>query len=458
MAPSEEVHQVPTTIVTIYCLRRGRLRPGIPRKLQEHSKAPAELSMVDLQEQGWKLIEDYGLPLRNFVLLVDAEGSKVEVESGNTSKLLATLCAKSQELIPSIFVELVLETGSEESAEDYELQLESLRKLLAEAHQQRDAAQQQCAVLQEEAETKQRRIEAELKAASAASTDCAREMEAATWVPISLSVAVASYVLLKQGQLQTVLVVVLVAVLFWRLQCTQKAEKLFIVVDGNLSSTKGPFLRHLRHVLGPDGVQVTLRSDDYWADKLIGLYKCTKDPGSTGGPEGEQWKAMAWILQRLMMTNDMLEMYKLRSQHTIVEQSLWSGEFVFRPTHHALNILTGAQLEECTERFCKAVQDRGLPSLFLRLCVKPQKALQRIRKKNHPSEQDVELDYLEALERRFADYKAAIAARGGTVIELMVDKEDGSTAEPSKLMQELRDQLRKMQCPRVGELRRLFRV
>lgn len=428
MRASEQVQRGPATMekatVTIRCFLWSRRRPGmgIPRRTETYNKAKCELELAELEEQALKLIDEHRLPRKKFrrgiVLEVDDDGTRTRLTHKNTSSLLAGLCDRARSVSMDLSYPRDSESESsseEESRERNEERLVICRRQLGETQQQKEEALRQRAALQsklEDVEATHARTEERLTSALAA------------------------------------------------LEARLRAKALFIVVDGNLSSRKGPFLRHLKEILGPDGVQVLLRLDDDWLHNLVALYKLTKDPESTGGPEGEENKALAWEMQRLMMTYDLRQMYMPRIEDMIVEQSIWPGEFVFRPTHHDLNnILTRAQLEECTERFNKAVQERGLPDLFIRLCVKPAQSLQRIQRKGSREEKDVTEDYLEALEKRFeTDYKAAIEEKGGIVIELTVDKEDESEATPEELLQELKDKLRLLQFPRADELRRLFKV
>lgn len=236
----------------------------------------------------------------------------------------------------------------------------------------------------------------------------------------------------------------------------------FIVVDGNVSSMKAPFLRLLMQRLPAAKAKVTLREDAHQKDRLCELYRCAKNPNDKT-PASQRFKDLECALA---ITNQMMENYEYSMCHSrhvarVFEHSGFLIEFVFRPVWEVLQILTARQCQELTKRFKDKVDEQGLPDLFILLRVKPEKALERSLKKQgspkHNYEEDVTLEYLEALDKNFDQkYLPAIKEYGGVVIELTVDREDDSTAEPEDLLTELREKLLLLDCPSVEELRRVF--
>lgn len=224
---------------------------------------------------------------------------------------------------------------------------------------------------------------------------------------------------------------------------------LFITVDGNLSSLKGPFLDHLAEHLK---VEVERRKDEDWGDWLTVLYKCTKNPESTLPEDSDK----AFCLQKRTLEWAWLKMLRKRTTARVVEHSIFDGECAFRPNLLRKEILRPEQCAQLSAEFKTALLEAPLPDLLILLCVDPKKSFDRIKGKGRKCEDDVTLEYLQELEDFFrGPYVESVRKHGGTVIPLTVDREDGE-ATPAMLLSELLEKLRQTDCPRVQELIDLF--
>lgn len=242
-----------------------------------------------------------------------------------------------------------------------------------------------------------------------------------------------------------------------------------VVIDGNLSSCKTEFMHYVKSRL-PD-VFVTLREEYLHKDLLRGLYSYTNPKGNTEVRRRFKPSEGVFIHQSHLMTWGEYQMTKKRDVPRIVEHSLFIGEFVFRPnlaTKHRL--LNYEQLEKLSARFHNSTGETGIPDLFIVMRVNPQKALERIEAQNEkernsnnqPFEEDVTLEYLQAIEELIeTKYIEAIEKWGGHYIELDVDIKEGDTfrtATKEELLQQLREKLRVLRAPRAKELREMFGV
>lgn len=109
------------TTVMITCWTMGP-REGIPRNRRVWPKAPYQMELMDLFEQGFQLIQEYRLPRESFKLIIKDECSEWILDHRNVSTFLPVIC--EHQPFPSVCIELVYEADldSDSSSENEETQ------------------------------------------------------------------------------------------------------------------------------------------------------------------------------------------------------------------------------------------------------------------------------------------------------------------------------------------------
>lgn len=168
-----------------------------------------------------------------------------------------------------------------------------------------------------------------------------------------------------------------------------KMQKTFTVcVEGNIASGKSTLLKYFTRF--PSVVEVHEEPTNKWRD-LKGqnlLSKMYEDPC--------RWSGMFESYNQLTMTEIHTSPQKLPVK--LMERSLYSGRYCFIENFHRRKLMLDLEYSILTKWFDWLTSSNKIPvDLIVYLQINPEKAHERIKSRARPEEQDIPLDYLQAL-------------------------------------------------------------
>ena len=216
---------------------------------------------------------------------------------------------------------------------------------------------------------------------------------------------------------------------------SNKKNKAFFVVDGNIGAGKTTFLRILAQHLH---AHVVYEPTDKW-QKIVG----TENLLENFYRDTPRW---AYTFQSYAFVTRILEQEAHAMQYTepiqILERSVFSDRYCFAKNCYELGFMTELEWKLYQDWFSWLVDNYVIrPNGFIYLRVDPTICYQRIAKRNRHEESGVSLDYLELLHQKHEDWlinKIDVAPYVKNIPVLVLDCNqdfEGSISEQEKHME-----------------------